>query len=553
MEGGRTSTDQTEVEWQFDAPDLGAAEAWLSLLGGRKVGAAPVLTVQPGARLSLVDHYMDTEDRRLGRAGLVLRIRQRGSDAEVTMKDVRPASSSGLRRRLELTEPLPEGGVAALGDQGPVGSRIAAVAGTRAVAPVLEVRTRRTPFSLVAGGDEVAEVALDETVLVAGDGQRPARLRRVEVEVSPGWVDRLEPVVEDLRAAAGLRPASLSKFESGMLAAGVRLPGPVELGPTDFSPTATVGEVVYAIVRRNIHAMLVHEPGTRLGEDPEELHDMRVATRRLRAALALFADALPPRASLLRHELGWAARALGAVRDLDVQLQNLGDLDAWSAGWPEGPMAVATVRTLLQRSRDRARQDLLGVLDSPRWEALTEALVALAQRGPRRQLAPGSLPAVVALPALVRRRRRQAVRAARIARRTGEAADFHRLRIRCKWLRYAAECTVELYGSDTVRFVKELARLQDHLGRAQDAEVAAARFAALVGGDGRGTGPTLPATVTFMIGAMAEHVRQTAGDLRSDTATSLVALMGRPWERLEAAMAARTAPSSVAPPDERPS
>lgn len=531
--------DQTEVEWQFDADDLSLAEQWLAGIDGRTVGGGRALSVQARPRRQHVDRYVDTEDWRLGRAGLVLRTRQNGSGVEVTMKDVRPASSSGLRRRMELTEPLADGSLAALGSSGPVGSRVAAVAGRRPLAPVLEVRTRRQPFALVADGTEVAEVALDDTILVAGSGQRPARLRRVEVEVAPDWVEALEPVVDDLRAAAGLHPATLSKFESGLLAAGVSMPGPPDLGATEVTATATVGDVVYAVIRHNLHEVLAHEPGTRLGEDPEELHDMRVATRRLRAAMSLFSDALPPRARLLRDELRWMAHALGAVRDLDVQLGNLEQLGGWAAGWPEdGAVAMGTLRRLLERKRAQARRDLLGALDSPRWARLVSAMVVLAQRGPHPRLEAAWEPALVALPPLVERRHRQAVKAARVARRTGAALDFHQLRIRCKWLRYATECTGDLYGQDAKRFVKELARLQDRLGSAQDAEVAAARMAALaLPGAGRRE-RTLPTLTVFAMGGIAEHYRNVGRQLRADTVPHVRTLAGPSWKALAATMAA---------------
>ncbi len=533
---------QTEVEWQFDADDLAPTERWLTGLEGRALAGIPALSVRAAPRRHLVDTYVDTDDWRLGRAGLVLRTRRHEGSVEVTMKDVRPASASGLRRRLELTEDLAGEDLAALGPDGPVGSRVAAVAGARPLGPVLEIRTRRQPFALVAGGAEVAEVALDDTILVAGNGQRPARLRRVEVEVSPDWVDRLTPVVDDLRTAAGLRPAAFSKFESGLLAAGVAVPGPPDLGATEVGPASSVGEVAYAVVRENLHQMLAREPGTRLGEDPEELHQMRVATRRLRAVMSLFGASLPPRARLLRSELRWVANALGAVRDLDVQLAGLEGLDAWAAAWPEGgPVALGALRRLLQHRRDEARQDLLGVLDSPRWTRLTAAMVVLAQRGPPPRLEAARVPALAALPPLVARRHRQATRAAKVARRSGAADDYHQLRIRCKRLRYAVECTSALYDPAARRFVKELARLQDHLGSAQDAEVAAARLAALVRPAGRGTGRALAASTVFSMGGLAEHYREVSRQLRAETPGHLESLGGPGWKGLSAAMRARPA------------
>ena len=173
----------------------------------------------------LVDSYLDTDDWRIARAGFVVRTRRRGRHDEVTLKDTRPAEGSGLRQRLEVTEVLPASGLAALGPDGPVGRRLRAIVGTRRLHEVLQVRTRRRPFALRVGGVDAAEVALDDTMIVVGSGQRPMQLRRVEVEVHPEWLDALEPIVDQLRASCGLQPARLSKFEAGLLALGEEIPG----------------------------------------------------------------------------------------------------------------------------------------------------------------------------------------------------------------------------------------------------------------------------------------------------------------------------------------
>src|SRR6202012_5072817 len=101
--------------------------------------------------------------------------------------------------------------------------------------------------------------------------------------------------------------------------------------------TSTRGDVAFAALRRQLAVLRAKEPGTRLGEDPEELHDMRVATRRLRAALSLFEAVLPVRARVFRADLGWLARLRGAVRDLDVQLENLAAMSFSEAEVAFGP------------------------------------------------------------------------------------------------------------------------------------------------------------------------------------------------------------------------
>ena len=325
--------DPVEIEWQFDALDLRPVERWLTTLPALAVegvdgGEGGTVTALARPPRRLVDSYLDTDDWRIARAGFVVRTRRRGRHDEITLKDSHPAEGSGLRQRLEVTEVLPPSGPAELGPDGPVGRRLRAIVGARRLHEVLQIRTRRRPFALRVGGVDAAEVALDDTVIVVGNGQRPMQLRRVEVEVHPEWLDALEPIVEQLRVSCGLQPARLSKFEAGLLGVGEEIPGTPDLGPTEISAASTMGELAFAVLRRQLGVVRAKEPGTRLGEDPEELHDMRVATRRLRAALSLFAGVLPVRAQAFREELGWLGRLLGAVRDLDVQLQSLAGMAA---------------------------------------------------------------------------------------------------------------------------------------------------------------------------------------------------------------------------------
>ena len=337
-EGPERHPDPVEIEWQFDALDLRPVERWLTTLPTLAVDSGDNGTFTALARTPrrLVDSYLDTDDWRIARAGFVVRTRRRGRHDEVTLKDTRPAEAGGLRRRLEVTEVLPPAGVTALGPEGPVGRRLHAIVGSRRLREVLQVRTRRRPFALRVGGVDAAEIALDETVIVVGNGQRPMQLRRVEVEVRPEWLDSLESIVEQLRTSCGLQPARLSKFEAGLLALGQEIPGSPDLGSTAISEESTMGELAYAVLRRQLAVVREKEAGTRLGEDPEELHDMRVATRRLRAALVLFADVLPVRAQTFREEFGWLGRLLGSVRDLDVQMEGLADMAAATTSWSAG-------------------------------------------------------------------------------------------------------------------------------------------------------------------------------------------------------------------------
>jgi triphosphatase len=538
--------DPVEIEWQFDALDLRPVERWLATLPTLAIETRDGGTVTALARppRRLVDSYLDCDDWRIARAGFVVRTRRRGRQDEVTLKDNRPAEGSGLRQRLEVTEVLPPSGLAGLGDDGPVGRRLRAVVGSRRLREVLQVRTRRRPFALRVGGADVAEIALDDTMIVVGTGQRPMQLRRVEVEVHPEWLDALEPIVEQLRRSCGLQPARLSKFEAGLLALGEEIPGVPDLGPTDVSAESTMGDLAFAVLRRQLAVVQTKEPGTRLGEDPEELHDMRVATRRLRAALSLFEAVLPVRAQVFREELGWLAGLLGTVRDLDVQLEGLAGLSAGDVHTaPHGHDPLVELAALLERERDVARTDMLNGLDSVRWDRLAKGLTVMAQQGPARRSLATRVPAEIGLPDLVLRRHHKVRKAAKKAKHSGVVTDFHALRIRCKRLRYALEFSSDVYGGKTSRFVRELTVLQDELGEMQDAEVASLQLADLATGDAH-----LPAATVFMMGGVAEQHRRRVQRLLKRLPDELPRTEGRAWRELSELMERRRAEAEAARP-----
>jgi triphosphatase len=552
--GGPSGTpigDGVEVEWQFDAIDLRPVERWLADPGrwGEGVGG---FEVAPGEARRQVDQYLDTDDWRLGRAGLTLRIRQTGHGEEITLKDRGSRSASGLRRRLEVTETLPTDGSAGMGTgmgtTGPVGRRIAAVAAQRPLRQILEVRTRRLPFALSLDGTPVAEVALDDTVIGAEGGELPVRLRRVEIEARPDLVAQVEPLVTALQHACGLQPALLSKFEAGLLALGLEVPGPPDLGPTEVTPNASIGELARAVVRQHLGAMLAHEAGTRLGVDIVELHDLGVATRRLRAALALFGEVLPIGSSAVRHELKWLAQQLGSVRDLDVQLERFTAMaQPPDGGRSPGEDSLAELRALLEEERASAREQLLEALESPRLAQLVERLRAIASDDGG-QDGPGAVPAAVAVPPLVLSRHHAAVRAANRARRTGKASDFHRLRIRCKWLRYCLEFTTDLYRGHTQKFIRRLARLQDELGHLQDVEVAIERLTSLAEREG----VRLPPRTIFAMGEMAERYRAEGGRLLAQLPDRARVLEHKDWLDVAKLMERRRAQLMAATPLDQP-
>jgi CHAD domain-containing protein len=211
-----------------------------------------------------------------------------------------------------------------------------------------------------------------------------------------------------------------------------------------------------------VQAILENDAGTRLGADPETLHDQRVAVRRLRALLRLVrALDAPPELEELRAELKWLGSALGSVRDLDVMLAHLREEIA-TLGEPDRRAAAVFTREL-ELQRKHARVMLLDALDSERYYGLLDRLDDSAELLPR-----ASNDALKALAAKEFRKLRRAVAA--LPDNPHDAA-LHRLRIRGKRARYAAELVEPIAGKNTPRFIKRAKTFQDVLGEHQDAHV----------------------------------------------------------------------------------
>ena len=283
--------------------------------------------------------------------------------------------------------------------------------------------------------------------------------------------------------------------------------------------------------------MLAKEPGTRLGDDVEDLHDMRVASRRLRAAIALFAGVLPAEAERLRPELAWVGRTIGAVRDLDVQLEQL---RLWGERLPP-PERESLVRllTLLEAERDRARAEMLHALDSPRYARLVRRFSTMlrTRSGIRTEAARA------AAPDLIERRHRSLRKAMRSLGRSGDLAAYHRLRIVDKRFRYALESLADVYPGETKRLVGHAVALQDLLGEHQDAYVAAERLQRLAVEHGTELGPQ----TVFAMGELAERNRSRMEALRRRVPALCPRLDGGAWKRLHRRLEAARPPAAPPP------
>ena len=377
-----------------------------------------------------VSTYHDTDDHRLARRGITLRHRVENGKGLWQLK-----LPHGVAR-LELEEPGPP--------TEPPEALSALLTGHLRGVPLLPIARLRTHREGVrADGAEVVH----DTVAVL-DHQRVTRsFEELEVELLDGDEKTLRRLEKALRRAGAADGESRPKVFQAL---------DLDFQPEPFEggdDTSAAG-VLRSRLREQVEQLLAHDPGTRLGTDSEELHQLRVATRRLRAFLRAGRDLLDPETSEpLRAELRWLGSVLGPVRDLDVLIEHLvaevGDLAADEA---DGRKLVRT----LGRTRRSARRRLLAALDSARYFALLDSLE-------RPFATVADEPSLTEIRVAEHKRLRKAVKA--LAPDSPDE-ELHAARIRVKRARYAAE----LEGD--AAYVQAAKRLQDVLGEHQDAVVA---------------------------------------------------------------------------------
>jgi triphosphatase len=528
--------DGREVEWQLACTDLGSVRRWLS-----EHGTIDGLVLEPRSTQQIFDTYLDTDDWRIHRAGFALRVRSGSGATEATLKSLHSASAEVADRR-ELTETLNGSDSEAIRESiGPVGMRVCAVSGARALLPLFELRTSRQRFAIRKSDEarQLGEIALDETVISRPHGEPQASMLRVEVEALTEVHGPLRSLVRTLRSNCALEAASDTKYSLGLKSVGLAPPAQ-ELAAASLDASMTIAEVAMVNLRRYMAAWLLHEPGARLGDDPEELHDLRVAGRRLDAILRQFQSFLPPEFLKVRATLKTVLRALGHARDLDVALS---ELQGFSRKLPKADRAgVEPLKEHLMSERGRARAQMLSVLDSI-WvqKNLQESIALLAAPVAAAEASTTDL-ALHASPSLIRRRFRKLRKRAGLLAVDSSTEEYHEVRGQVKKLRYALEAVATLYGKPAAQMVRALRRWQESLGLQQDATVAMRRLNALASAQSK----SIPAETLFLMGRLAERHLGTAAQARKRCATGYRKVRQK-WKKLRMKFEKSTANAAPAP------
>ena len=291
---------------------------------------------------------------------------------------------------------------------------------------------------------------------------------------------------------------------------------PVPIAGTRPKPSASAADVVKAYLKVQVAKLRELEPKVRADEF-DSVHQMRVATRRLRAALRSFGAVIPrPATRKVAAELKWLGGLLGEARDGEVLPRHLlASLETVPVELLIGPVQ-ARVQGHFAPRRASAREVVIEAFGSERYAALLADLDRLAHDPPLGPKAGARARDV--LPAAVRKAYRQANRRMRRARQAprGPARDvaLHEARKSARRARYAAEAAHPASGKPARTFARQMKKVQSVIGDHQDTVIARQAAREL------GIGAHLAGENAFSYGLLHEHERHRAEQLQGRARTT---------------------------------
>ena len=421
---------------------------------------------------------------------MALRLRRIGARWLQTLKTAGRVEA-GLHQREELETPVPaqilnypalaqSGAAAVFADPGlPL-----------RLQPVFATDFKRTSRQLEPTAGTEIEFCLDRGAISAGAAQVP--ISEIELELKSGSPEQLLQFALGLLETVPLRLEPASKAERGYALVAGLTAAPVKATTPALQPAMTVTEAFRTVVFSCIAHLQANERGLLETDDPEYLHQARVALRRLRSALSVFNRAFP-RALFeeLVVELRWLGSCLGPARDWDVFATET--LPVVCTAFPSEPgLHWLTERTAeLRSAADSSAREAVA---SARYTVLLLRLTGIFLREPWQELVDDAASALRALPlaefaAGVLERRHKKVLKSGHSLRGLDSVGLHALRIEIKKLRYAAEFFSTLYNKSEVReYLTALTDLQELLGGLNDAVTVERLLEPLRESDGAGNG-----------------------------------------------------------------
>ena len=438
-----------EIELKFDI-EPGVA--------GR-IARSEALASTTGDRTRYETLYFDTADGALRRAGFSLRIRRSGDRYVQTIKR-KKASSAGLFVRQEWEEEVADFTLRADALKRTPLRRWAARAGGGEILPLIRSEITRNAWQIRHRGSRI-EVVLDRGRICSGEKDAP--IGELEIELIRGRPSALFDLACSFGEKAALRLGVLSKSERGYALAEGRLGRAAKAERPALTPPVTEAEAFATIAYACLRHFRLNEMVLLERDDPEALHQARVALRRLRSAIKLFRPTLHGKDEhKLRGELRWFARHFGEARNLGVLLERL-----------ESARIDEAVIAPLREAHAKAHRQIARALRSKRARTLFLELILWIETGSWRAGPRASEDLAGLAVEQLEKRWKQVAKRARDFDLQG-AEERHELRIAVKAMRYSAEFLAPLYADKSVaarrdKFIGALKTLQDGLGDLNDA------------------------------------------------------------------------------------
>ncbi|HEX8961582.1 MAG TPA: CHAD domain-containing protein [Rhodocyclaceae bacterium] len=410
----------------------------------------------------LINLYYDTPDQELRRRGIALRLRRQGRRWLQTVKCA-GRSAAGLTSRPEWETPYSGRFDFSAVDAEDVRDWLDRDRMRRRISPLFETNFLRTTWRFQPSPGVELHLAFDRGWIAAA-GRREA-ISELEIEIARGEPRHVFALARALAERVSLAPALLSKAERGYRLFLGEPQAPVHAAEVPLLTSMAPLDGFRLIALSCLEHLQHNHAGAVDTDDPEYIHQMRVATRRLRAALRLFAPQLPGGfADELLPPLRKQMRLLGAARDMDVLLGEIAaPVMAALAAEPRLAALVGLVTERRFRHRSAAKDQLRSAAFGQFVLLAGERLHALSLN---QQAGDGGLAAFAdhRLRRLCKKVRRLAA-----AAEVGEPTSLHALRIGVKRLRYALEFFAPLARHKRHRArVADLAELQDTLGQIND-------------------------------------------------------------------------------------
>jgi inorganic triphosphatase YgiF len=426
----------------------------------------------------LISVYFDTPGLDLQKAGASLRVRESQGTRVQTLK-----RGDGLARQeyeSTIAGDAPDPSLDPLPELLPNG------AGSE-LRPAFHVRVTRRQRLIRFNGAEI-ELALDQGEVRGG--KRVSAISEVELELKSGEPKALFGLARELSRAAPIYLSFASKSQRGQaLVAGCPLHAH-HRAKVALPKDATVAAVFQAIGRSSLESMAANAEVLRQQPEAEVVHQLRVAARTLRSALATFKAVTNDQDfERIKGELRWISKVCDEARNLDVFAD---ETLAPAAGLAPPPAGLGALSAALDAARRRARADVAQAVGSARFRDLLIEVTGWVDTGVwlRGEAAQGAAKPFAA-EALRSRRCKLLKHGRRLAQLTDQ--ERHHARIDAKKLRYAAEGFQSLYGRKASRrFIDRVKALQDELGTLND----------IVTAEGLLTGLDLPADAAFAAGEL---------------------------------------------------